>query len=61
MEHLDDLGDLLAADGAAVAAVDEGLGALGAGDHVVAGAHEAVPRPVHADGAVTVVVRIVRH
>ncbi len=54
MVYTDDLGDLFPADGAAVVAVDEQLGAGITGDHVVAGAQQAVTRAVHADGAVSV-------
>ena len=44
--------DVLSADGAAIAAVEERFGALATRDHVVTRAEEAVTLTIHTDGAV---------
>ena len=57
MIHADDLCDIVATDGTGVVPVEQGLGALAAGDHVVTGTQQAIAVTVHADRTVVFVLR----
>ena len=49
---MNDLGDVLAADGTAITSTDEGLGTVVACDQMMTGTQQTVTLAVHADGTV---------